>query len=150
MLDNAQTHYFNEGMMRQVLPEDVCDRFQDALKTGAPTSEADQKAIADAMLKWARSLGATSFSHWFFPLRFGSGAVGGMLGGMKYDAFIDKVWSNKSANKPFEEAFPAERLFVGETDGSSIHEKTPLLRSSDAIQREGLRLLKNMGKDSEA
>ena len=127
-------------------------------------------------------------------MRSGSGATGGMLGGLKYDAFIDKDWKSKSANKPFEEAFPAERLFVGETDGSSfpngglrvthraaafttwdrgsppvvlgdtllipcafltqlgtsIDEKTPLLRSSDAIQREGLRLLKNMGKDSEA
>jgi glutamine synthetase len=113
---------------------------------------------------------------------------------MKYDAFIDKVWTSKSANKPFEEAFPAERLFVGETDGSSfpngglrvthraaafttwdrgsppvvlgdtlmipcafltqlgtaIDDKTPLLRSSDAIQREGMRLLKNMKKDTEA
>jgi glutamine synthetase len=181
-------------MMKKTLPKDVYERFQDALKTGEPTSDADQKAIADAMLKWARGLGATSFSHWFFPMRSGSGATGGMLGGLKYDAFIDKDWKSKSANKPFEEAFPAERLFVGETDGSSfpngglrvthraaafttwdrgsppvvlgdtllipcafltqlgtsIDEKTPLLRSSDAIQREGLRLLKNMGKDSEA
>merc|ERR1719456_729981 len=106
MLDNAQTHYFNDAIMKQTLPPDVFDRFQDALKTGAPTSEADQKVIAEAMLKWARSLGATSFAHWFFPLRFGSGATGGMLGGIKYDAFIDKVWTSKSANKPFEEAFP--------------------------------------------
>jgi glutamine synthetase len=117
-----------------------------------------------------------------------------MLGGLKYDAFIDKVWSAPVANKPFEESFPAERLFVGETDGSSfpngglrvthraaafttwdrgsppvvlgetllipcafltqlgtaIDDKTPLLRSSDAIQREGMRLLKNMKKESEA
>ena len=27
----------------------------------------------------------------FFPLRFGSGALGGMQGGMKYDAFLDMV-----------------------------------------------------------
>jgi glutamine synthetase len=118
MLDTLATHYYDDEMMKKTLPKDVFDRFQDALKTGEPTSEADQKVIASAMLKWARGLGATSFSHWFFPLRFGSGAVGGMLGGMKYDAFIDKVWSSKSANKPFEESFPAERLFVGETDGS--------------------------------
>merc|ERR1719247_2191875 len=194
MLENAQSHYYNHVMMEKTLPKDVYDRFQECLKTGAPTSEEDQKVIAEAILKWARGLGATSFAHWFFPLRFGSGAVGGMLGGLKYDAFIDKIWSDKNANKPFEEAFPAERLFVGETDGSSfpngglrvthraaafttwdrgsppvvlgetllipcafltqlgtsIDEKTPLLRSSDAIQREGMRLLKAMNKDSGA
>merc|ERR1719453_2163592 len=194
MLESPSSHYYDDVLMKKTLPKDVYERFQDALKTGAPTSEADQKVIASAMLKWARGLGATSFSHWFFPLRFGSGAVGGMLGGLKYDAFIDKVWESKSANKPFEEAFPAERLFVGETDGSSfpngglrvthraaafttwdrgsppvvlgdtllvpcafltqlgtaIDDKTPLLRSSDAIQREGMRLLKAMQKDSGA
>jgi glutamine synthetase len=194
MLDDISTHYYNDGMMQKTLPKDVYDRFQEALKTGAPTEEKDQKVIAEALLKWARGLGATSFAHWFFPLRFGSGATGGMLGGLKYDAFIDKDWSSKSANKPMEEAFPAERLFVGETDGSSfpngglrvthraaafttwdrgsppvvhdgtlmipccfitqlgtaIDDKTPLLRSSDAIQREGMRLLKNMKKDSGA
>jgi glutamine synthetase len=113
---------------------------------------------------------------------------------MKYDAFLDMVWKSPSAIKPFEEAFPAERLFVGETDGSSfpngglrvthraaafttwdrgsppvvygdtllvpcafltqlgtaIDEKTPLLRSQDAIQRQGMRLLKAMKKDPNA
>merc|ERR1719163_1178152 len=106
--------------MSATLPREVYARFKDALRTGAPTSDEDQKVIATAILKWARGLGATSFSHWFFPLRFGSGALGGMQGGMKYDAFVDLVWSSPSANKPFEEAFPAERLFVGETDGSSF------------------------------
>jgi glutamine synthetase len=194
MLDNAQTHYYNDEMMQKTLPKFFSNRSLECLKPGGPTRAPDQKVIAEAMLKWARGLGATSFSHWFFPLRFGSGAVGGMLGGLKYDAFIDKVWTSKSANKPFEEAFPADRLFVGETDGSSfpngglrvthraaafttwdrgsppvvlgdtllipcafltqlgtaIDDKTPLLRSSDAIQREGMRLLKAMNKDSGA
>jgi glutamine synthetase len=194
MLTNMRTHIYDDLAMSATLPREVYSRFKDALRTGAPTSEDDQKAIAAAMLKWARGLGATSFSHWFFPLRFGSGALGGMQGGMKYDAFLDLVWKSPSENKPFEEAFPAERLFVGETDGSSfpngglrvthraaafttwdrgsppivygetllvpcaflthlgtcIDEKTPLLRSSDAIQRQGMRLLKAMKKDTKA
>ena len=66
MIDTAESHCYNDGMMKKTLPKDVYERFQDALKTGEPTSDADQKAIADAMLKWARGLGATSFSHWFF------------------------------------------------------------------------------------
>ena len=54
-------------------------RLQDALVTGAPTSEDDMKAIAEALFKWSRELGAVSFAHWFFPMRGGSGAVGGQV-----------------------------------------------------------------------
>merc|ERR1711881_48925 len=50
----------------------------------------------------------------------GSGATGGSCGAFKIETFIDLVWSSKAANKPFQEAFPADRLFVGETDGSSF------------------------------
>eukprot|EP00928_Gymnodinium_smaydae_P012284 TRINITY_DN14462_c0_g1_i1.p1 TRINITY_DN14462_c0_g1~~TRINITY_DN14462_c0_g1_i1.p1 ORF type:complete len:396 (-),score=90.23 TRINITY_DN14462_c0_g1_i1:912-2099(-) len=164
-------------------------RFQDALVTGDKTSEEDMKVIADAMFMWARGLGATCFAHWFFPMRGGGGAVGGAVGAFKMDYFVDLEWSSKYPNKPFKQCFPADRLFQGETDGSSfpngglrvthsaaafttwdrssppmvvdkvlripcsfvthfgmcIDDKTPLLRSHDAVQREGLRLLKAMG-----
>ena len=53
-------------------------------------------------------------------MRGGSGAVGGMLGGLKCDAFIDLDWSSKAANKPFKALFPSGRLYTGETDGSSF------------------------------
>merc|ERR1740127_173831 len=72
------------------------------------------------MFKWARKHGATSFAHWFFPVRGGGGALGGTCGSLKYDLFADLVWRSDSVIKPFEEAFPADRLFVGETDGSSF------------------------------
>merc|ERR1719401_2556305 len=115
--------------------------------------------------------------------------MGGTLGALKEDVFVDLVWSSQAIIKPFEQAFPAERLFCGETDGSSfpngglrathtaaaftawdrsspifilddvmripccfvthygkcIDLKTPLLRASDAVSREGLRLIKAMG-----
>ena len=127
-------------------------------------------------------------------MRGGSGAVGGMLGGLKCDAFIDLDWSSKAANKPFKALFPSGRLYTGETDGSSfpngglrathtaaaftswdrsspcfvydkvlripcsfvthygkcIDEKTPLLRSQDAVKREGLKLLKAVGMAPDA
>lgn len=34
-------------------------------------------------------LGAIDFAHWFFPLRGGCGAVGGMLGAFKRDTLIE-------------------------------------------------------------
>jgi len=97
-------------------------------------------------------------------------------------------WSSAEATKPFHAVLPHERLFIGETDGSSfpngglrathtaaafttwdrsspcfvmddvlripcafvthlgacIDDKTPLLRSNDAVNKQGLRLLKNI------
>jgi len=194
MLSKAQLNIYDDAAMASTLPTAVFGRFKESLKTGSPTSEADQKVIAEALFKWARKLGATSFAHWFFPLRGGGGALGGMCGALKYDLFADLVWKSDSVIKPFEEAFPHERLFVGETDGSSfpngglrvthaaaafttwdrgspcfvldqtlyipcafithigtcIDEKTPLLRSADAVNRQAMRLLKAMRKEPKA
>eukprot|EP00933_Yihiella_yeosuensis_P075688 TRINITY_DN85142_c0_g1_i1.p1 TRINITY_DN85142_c0_g1~~TRINITY_DN85142_c0_g1_i1.p1 ORF type:complete len:798 (+),score=199.79 TRINITY_DN85142_c0_g1_i1:74-2467(+) len=194
MLTKAQSHIFDEAAMYAAVGQQVFQRFKECLKTGQPTTPEDQKVIAEALFKWARKNGASSFAHWFFPMRGGSGAVGGGVSALKFDLFADLVWKSDSTIKPFEEAFPHERLFVGETDGSSfpngglrvthaaaafttwdrgspcfihgetlyipcsfvtylgtcIDEKTPLLRSSDAVHRQGLRLLKAMRKEPNA
>jgi glutamine synthetase len=177
---------FDDKTMKAKLSSDVYKRFKESLVTGAPTSEADMQAIANAFFTWARGLGAVAFAHWFFPMRGGGGAVGGVCGAFKMDTLIDLEWSSKEASKPFKAILPYERLFFGETDGSSfpngglrathtaaafttwdrsspcfvidkvlripcsfvthlgtcIDDKTPLLRSNDAVNKEGLRLLK--------
>jgi len=186
---------FDDKAMTELLPRDVMARFQECLITGAPTEEKDQKVIADTLFAWARERGAIDFSHWFFPLRGGGGAVGGMLGAFKQDTLMDLDFSSKFTTKPMKACLPAERLFQGETDGSSfpngglrvthsaaafttwdrasppfvtnktlyipcafithfgkcIDEKTPLLRSMDAVKTHGLRLLKatGLGKDAQ-
>merc|ERR1719210_3243682 len=193
-LTSLSSAVFDDKTMKSHLPSAVYTRFKEGLVTGAPTSEEDMKAIAEAIFGWARTLGAVSFAHWFFPMRGGGGAVGGACGAFKMDTLIDLDWSSKEATKPFEAVLPAERLFFGETDGSSfpngglrathtaaafttwdrsspcfimdkvlripcsfvthlgacIDDKTPLLRSNDAVNREGLRLLKavNIGTDA--
>mmetsp|Transcript_73916 Transcript_73916/g.209346 ORF Transcript_73916/g.209346 Transcript_73916/m.209346 type:complete len:676 (+) Transcript_73916:3-2030(+) len=182
--------------MKTLLPGAVHGRFKESLVTGAATSEDDMKVIAETMFKWARGLGAVSFAHWFFPMRGGGGAAGGAVGAFKMDTLIDLEWSSKEATKPYTATLPYERLFFGETDGSSfpngglrathtaaafttwdrsspcfvldnvlripcsfvthlgacIDDKTPLLRSNDAVNREGLRLLKaiKIGTDAKA
>jgi len=190
----ASTSDFNDKVMSERLPPDVHSRFTTCLLTGDPTPDDDQKVIAEAMFKWAREQGAIDFAHWFFPIRGGGGAVGGALGAYKMDTLIDIDWTSTTANKPFKECLPHERLFQGETDGSSfpngglrvthaaaaftswdrsskpfvlgttlvipcsfvthlgtcIDDKTPLLRSADAVKTQGLRLLKAVGIASDA
>mmetsp|Transcript_35745 Transcript_35745/g.58526 ORF Transcript_35745/g.58526 Transcript_35745/m.58526 type:complete len:695 (+) Transcript_35745:62-2146(+) len=185
---------FDDAMMAQKLPSAVVQRFNQCLITGEPTPEDDQKVIADAMFTWAREFGAIDFAHWFFPLRGGGGAVGGMLGAFKRDTLIDLEFSSKYTTKPMKACLPHERLFQGETDGSSfpngglrvthsaaafttwdrasppfvmdkclyipcafvthfgkcIDEKTPLLRSMDAVKTHGLRMLKAIGIGTDA
>jgi len=189
VMANLACDCFDEGTMSKRLPAAVVANFNECLMTGAPTSEADQKIIADELFKWARERGATDFAHWFFPIRGGSGAVGGACGSLKMDTLIDMDFSANMANKPMYATLPHERLFQGETDGSSfpngglrathtaaaftvwdrssppfmvgttlripcsfvthlgkcIDDKTPLLRSMDAVSLQGMRLLKNLG-----
>ncbi|CAE7611771.1 glnA3 [Symbiodinium sp. CCMP2592] len=186
---------FDDKVMAEKLPAAVVKRFQECLISGAPTTEEDQKIIADTMYEWARERGAVDFAHWFFPLRGQGGAVGGMLGAYKQDTLLDLEFSSKFVTKPMKACLPAERLFQGETDGSSfpngglrvthsaaafttwdrssppfvlnktlyipcafithfgkcIDEKTPLLRSMDAVKAQGLRMLKavGLGKDAQ-
>jgi glutamine synthetase len=188
-LTTAASAVFDDKTMKNLLPSSVYQRHKENLVSGAPTSEDDMKVLAETLFKWAREQGAVSFAHWFFPMRGGSGAVGGQLGACKYDTLIDLDWSSNLATKPFVATLPYERLFFGETDGSSfpngglrathtaaafttwdrsspcfvmdkvlripcafvthlgacIDDKTPLLRSNDAVNREGLRLLKAIG-----
>merc|ERR1719264_1859398 len=195
-LTTLSSTIFDDKTMKATLPSAVYTRFKDCLVKGEPTTEDDMKAIAEAIFKWARGLGAVSFAHWFFPMRGGSGAPGGAVGAFKMDTLIDLEWSSTEATKPFVATLPYERLFFGETDGSSfpngglrathtaaafttwdrsspcfvmdkvlripcsfvthlgacIDDKTPLLRSNDALNKHGLRLLKaiNIGTDAKA
>ena len=76
---SAQTMIYDDGEMKKTLPGDVYERFKKALVDGGATSDEDQEAISKALYAWARERGATDYAHWFFPMRGGSGATGGML-----------------------------------------------------------------------
>merc|ERR1719379_3292622 len=119
-LSGMSSAVFDDNTMKSRLSSRVYARFKEALVTGAATNEEDQKAIAEAIFKWAREKGAVSFAHWFFPMRGGSGAYGSMCGALKMDTLIDLDWSSTEATKPFVATLPHERLFQGETDGSSF------------------------------
>jgi len=119
-LDTMSSLVFDDATMRARVGAEVFARFKENILDGDATPVADQKVIAEALLNWAKENGAVAFGHWFFPMRGGGGAVGGALGALKQDALIDLVWGSNDPIKPFEATFPHERLFVGETDGSSF------------------------------
>lgn len=100
-LDNASTKVFNDATMAKYCGGRVLSTFNEAVLTGADLDAQTKNALANGMFKWARENGATSFAHWFFPCRMGGGAVGGTLGALKYDTFIDLVWSSNASIKPF-------------------------------------------------
>lgn len=58
---------------------------------------------------WGVRFGAIDFAHWFFPLRGGGGAVGGMLGAFKRDTLIDLDFSSKFVTKPMKAASSRSR-----------------------------------------
>ncbi|KAH8063115.1 hypothetical protein JL722_2277 [Aureococcus anophagefferens] len=192
LLDMASAQY-NEAAMEKTLPADVYGRFKEALVSGAATSEADQEVISRPSSPGPASSAPPTTPTGSSPCA-AAAAVGGMLGGLKCDAFIDLDWSSSASIKPYKAMFPDGRLFTGETDGSSfpngglrathtaaaftswdrsspcfvydkvlripcafvthdgkcIDEKTPLLRSQDAVAREGLKMLKAVGCEPKA
>lgn len=119
-LDAASSKVFNEEAMAKYCGADVAATFKEAVLTGKDLSPEAKTKIAGGAFEWARKNGATSFAHWFFPRRMGGGAIGGTMGALKEDTFVDLDWSSDATIKPFKQAFPVERLFCGETDGSSF------------------------------
>lgn len=116
----AGTKVFDEKAMAKFLPPDMVKKFMASSWSGDATDTRDQELIAAAMFKWARDQGAIDFAHWFFPARGGGGASGGQLGAYKMDTLIDLHFASPASFKPIVASLPAERLFQGESDGSSF------------------------------
>ena len=95
---------YDDGEMKKTLPGDVYERFKKALVDGGATSDEDQEAIA-SLYAWARERSATDYAHWFFPMRGGSGATGGML--VAHDAFIEIDWSSMAGEQTIDVASSA-------------------------------------------
>ena len=185
---------WDDAKMQETLPEDVYNRFKDAMKTGAAVEKADRKVIAAALFKWATSIGACNFAHWFAPVRSGAPVGLGGTYAIKHDTMVDLDYGSPLDLKPLTATFPYDRVFIGESDGSSfpngglrqthtaagftawdinsppfvyketlylptvfvshygmsLDEKTPLLRSQEAVSKHAVKLLKLIGYQTEA
>ena len=167
---------FNEEVMRQRLPREVCKSLLKTMEEGKEIDPSIADVVANAMKDWADEKGATHYTHWFQPL---TGATA-----EKHDSFIAPTpggqvimeFSGKCLIKgePDASSFPSGGLratfeargytawdpasyaFVKDGTlyiptafcsytGEALDSKTPLLRSIDAISREGVRILRLFG-----
>ena len=172
---------FSPSTMKACLPGDTFAALQRTIEDGNDLGIEDAQIIAEEMMKWALSKGATHYSHWFQPLTG--------LTAEKQDSFLER----KDGRAIME--FSGKALIRGETDASSfpsgglratfeargyttwdctspvfireeksgqktlviptafcsyngvaLDKKTPLMRSTEAINKQAVRLLHLIGE----
>ena len=97
----------NQATMKKHLPRRTFNALQNVIDKGSKLSDADADTVAQTMMEWALSKGATHYTHWFQPMTG--------LTAQKHDAFF----SFDSALNPIER-FSGSQLIQGEPDASSF------------------------------
>ena len=170
------SNVFGDEVMKLTLPEDTYKALKDAVSEGKPINSDIADTVAEAMMNWAISKGATHFTHWFQPMTG--------ITAEKHDSFISPSGNGQAIfefsgkelikGEPDASSFPSGGLrstfeargytawdpssyaFVKENtlciptafcsyNGEALDNKTPLLRSMEAINREALRIAKLFG-----
>jgi len=168
---------FSDDVMKERIPKSTYKAFHDALDNGEELSKETATVIANAMKIWAVEQGATHFTHWFMPmtgstaekhdsfiepsesgaslefsgktLRKGeTDASSFPSGGLRatFEARGYTAWDCTSPAFVKNHSLYIPTLFCSYT-GEALDEKTPLLRSLDALNTSALDLLKTLGVD---
>ena len=74
-------YVFNRAKMQQFLPQDIYEKLTNSIDNNTPINRDIADAVAEGMKKWAISMGATHYTHWFHPLTEGTAE--------KHDAFVE-------------------------------------------------------------
>ena len=98
---------FNEKVMAERLPKDICDAIKKTIADGTPLDSSAGTIIANAMKEWAIEKGATHYSHWFQPMTG--------ITAEKHDSFITPVSRSEVIME-----FKGKELIKGEPDASSF------------------------------
>jgi glutamine synthetase len=97
---------FNKKIMAKMLPKEVYQNLVAATEGKERINSSYAGTIAQAMQDWAKSHGATHFTHWFQPMTG--------LAAEKQDAFLD-MQGDMAIEK-----FSGKQLLRGEPDASSF------------------------------
>ena len=100
-------YVFNDKVMRESLPENIYADLMHTINDGAELSNETSKIIAEAMMNWAISLGATHYTHWFQPMTG--------ITAEKHDSFIEPTSGGGMTYK-----LSRKSLIKGEADASSF------------------------------
>jgi glutamine synthetase len=98
---------FNSSAMKKYLPPEGYKQLTNVIEKGGKIDRKTADIVAAGMKAWALSKGATSYTHWFFPLTG--------LTAEKHDSFLDPVEGGKAI-----EHFSGSHLSQHEPDASSF------------------------------
>ena len=98
---------FDDAKMRRFLSQEAYEAVRAAMDSGKPISRKMADDIALGMKEWARSLGATHYTHWFQPLTEGTAE--------KHDGFLAFTPEGQIT-----EHFSGSMLIQQEPDASSF------------------------------
>ena len=160
---------FNDTVMQERLPKKVYKNLRKTIEEGKDLDLETADVIAHEMKEWAIEKGATHYTHWFLPLTgvtaekhdsFISAPSDGKVimpdassfpsGGLRatFEARGYTAWDCTSPAFVRQDAGGATlcipTAFCSYT-GEALDQKTPLLRSMEAINKEALRLLRLFG-----
>ena len=175
LLDTYAINTFNDLVMKEKVSKEIYEEFHKALENKETLSKECATAIADAMKEWALEKGATHFTHWFSPLtgstagkhdsfleldgdkpylkfsgkllRKGeSDASSFPSGGLRntFEARGYTAWDCTSPAFVKDDSLYIPTLFCSYT-GEALDNKTPLLKSCDALNTQAVRLLSLLG-----
>ena len=167
---------FDDVKMKKYLPKSTYETIVAARVNGVELSEHDRNEYAKALMKWAKKLGVTRYTHWFQPLNnFTAGKRDSIFSidkeGKASVKFRGKELSHGEGDASsfpsggMRQTFEArgvtqwdyttyayvvdDCLFIPTTftsfNGEVLDKKTPLLRSSIALNTEACRVLRAIG-----
>ena len=175
LLKQYGSYTFNDDVMKKRLKKSTYDAFHLALDNKEPLSKEIAQEIAECMKDWAIELGATHFTHWFTPLngltaekhdaflelendkailafsgkslRKGeTDASSFPSGGLRatFEARGYTAWDCTSPAFIKDGSLYIPTLFCSYT-GEALDNKTPLLKSCEALNKEAVKLLSLLG-----
>ena len=168
---------FSDLVQRETLPHEVYKKLRQTIEAGKTLDISIAGAVASAMKIWAVKKGATHYTHWFQPLtgltaekheafleREGDGVILSLTGkslivgesdassfpsgGSRatYMARGYTAWDPTSPAFVKGNTLYIPTVFVSHT-GETLDNKSPLLRSMTALDKQAKRLLKLFGID---
>ena len=166
---------FNDSVMSKRLPNDIYIKLKSTIKEGKSIDSSIADTVAEAMKEWAIEKGATHYTHWFQPLTgitaekhdsFITPSEDGIImefsgkelikgepdassfpsGGLRatFEARGYTAWD------PSSYAFIKDKTLCIPTafcsySGEALDQKTPLLRSMEAVNKQALRIVNLLG-----